>query len=126
MRLIANLSSRINNNQQKYKHFLCYPASKVLIEIVKLLFKQSFIRGFFIEKNNNQGYIYLMLKYGSHTKIFQKISGILKFNCDKQLSRIIKYNNGLGLYIISTSKGFVTNYEAVKLNLGGNFIIKIY
>lgn len=126
MNLIANLSSKINNNQQKYKHFLKYPASKLLIEIVKLLFKENYIRGFFIEKNNNKTYICLFLKYGAHKKVFQKMSAISKLNSEKKFNQIIKYNNGLGLYIVSSSKGFVTNYDAVKLKLGGNLIIKIY
>lgn len=126
MNLIADLSSKINNNQKKYKHSLKYPASKVIIEIVKLLFKENFIRGFFIEKYNHKTYICLLLKYGTHQTIFKKMSIISKVNSEKKAFQIIKYNNGLGLYILSTSKGFLTNYDAIRLKLGGNLIIKIY
>lgn len=126
MNLIANLSSKINNNQQKYTHFLLYPASKLLIEVVKLLFKQNFIRGFYIEKQNNKPYVYLLVKYGAHKHVLKKISVISKINSNKKFYQIVKYNNGLGFYILSTSKGFITNYQAAKLKLGGKLILKIY
>jgi small subunit ribosomal protein S8 len=126
MNLIANFSSKINTNQQKYKHFLRYPASKLLIEIVKLLFKQNFIRGFYIQKENNKSYVYLLLKYGTYKNVFQKMSAVSKINANKKFYEAVKYNNGLGFNILSTSKGFMTNYQATKLKLGGNFIIQIY
>nr|YP_009476615.1 ribosomal protein S8 [Chroomonas placoidea]AVM81108.1 ribosomal protein S8 [Chroomonas placoidea] len=125
MSLAANLASKINNNQLKYKHYLRFPASKVLIEIVKVLFKENLIRGFFIEKNENKTYVYLLLKYGTCKKPFQKVSAISKLTSNQKSFQVVKYQNGLGLHIFSTSKGFLTNYEAAKLKLGGKLIIKI-
>lgn len=126
MTIIANLSSTIHNNQQNYKHFFKCSVSKLTIEIATVLFKENFIRGFFIKKVNNKPYLYMLLKYGKKQKKFPKISIISKRLSNKKSTQILKYNNGLGLYIISTSKGLMTNIKASKLKLGGTIIIKIF
>ena len=68
----------------------------------------------------------MLLKYGKKQKKFPKISIISKRLSNKKSTQILKYNNGLGLYIISTSKGLMTNIKASKLKLGGTIIIKIF
>lgn len=126
MTIIANLSSNIYNNQQKYKHFFKCSISKFTIEIATVLFKENFIRGFFVKKNNHKAYMYMLLKYGHKSKKFIKISRISKRFSTKNVNQISKYKNGLGLYIVSTSKGLMTNFKATKLKLGGSLIIKIF
>lgn len=124
--LITNLANKINNNKNRYKHFLIYPISKLIIEISRVLFKQNFIRAFFIINKNQQKYVYILLKYSSYKKTFEKISKISKTISYKKTFKIIKYTNGLGLSIISTQKGLITSYDSKKLKLGGLLIIKIY
>lgn len=126
MTIIANFSSNIYNNQQKYKHFLKCSISKFTIEIATVLFKENFIRGFFVKKNNHKAHMYMLLKYGNKSKKFTKISRISKRFSTKKVNQISKYKNGLGLYIVSTSKGLMTNFKATRLKLGGSFIIKIF
>ena len=125
MTIIANLSSTFYTNQQKYKHFFKCSASKFTIEIATLLFKENFIRGFFVKKEHKKIYLYMLLKYNTKKK-FTKISIIHKRFPSTKGAQITKYNNGLGLYVISTSKGLMTNFKATKLNLGGPLIIKIF
>jgi small subunit ribosomal protein S8 len=125
MTIIANLSSNLYNNQQKYKHFLKCSVSKITIEIATILFKENFIRGFFLKKINKKVYLYIILKYGGLKK-FTKIFAIPKIMPSKKVNKISKYKNGLGLYIISTPKGLMTNSKATKLNLGGVFVMNIF
>lgn len=125
MNTIANLSNAINIGQHKYKHFVKYPASKLIIDVTSLLFQENLIRGFFIEKSNTKYFVIVLLKYGSNKKTFQKISFIHKTASYKKHKKTQKCQNGLGLYIISTSKGIMTNYKSSKLKLGGILLMKI-
>lgn len=125
MSAITNLSNTINIGQHKYKHVIKFPISNLAIDLIVGLFHGSFIRGFFIDKFKTQNCIFILLKYGSNKRICQKISFIHKTNSYTKHTNLLKYKNGLGLYLISTTKGIMTNYEASNLKLGGILLIKI-
>jgi len=121
---LINLSNTINLAQKKYKHIIQCPVSALAINITTLLFQENLIRGFFIETKNKKYYVSILLKYGASKLIFQKLIFMSKFFSYKK-NTILKLQNGLGLYLISTSKGLVTNNNAAKLKLGGIVLIKM-
>lgn len=126
MNALANFSNTINIGQNKYKHYVNLQISKVNIEIAGLLFQENLIRGFFLSNNGSASAITVLLKYQSNKKIFNNMMLLSKTNAYKQSKAIKRYQNGLGLYILSTSKGVMTNYRASKLKLGGVMLIRIF
>lgn len=126
MKTIANFLNSINNAQQTYKHYLKYPASKLTIELVTLLTQENFIRGFFIKNEKNIDIIYVLLKYGKNKQIFYRINLVSKSLIHEKCSNLIKYRNGLGVYIISSSQGLINTNDAIKLKLGGILLLKIF
>jgi small subunit ribosomal protein S8 len=125
MNILANLSNALNNGQNKYKNFVKYPVSKLTVDLIILLFQENMIRGFFFEKNNKKYFVIILLKYESNNKSCQKVSFMPKTLPFKKHKDHLKYQNGLGLYILSTSKGIMTNYRSSKLKLGGIILMKI-
>jgi small subunit ribosomal protein S8 len=125
MKTIANLLNNINNAQQNYKHFLKYPASKLTVELANLLRQEHFIRGFFLKKIKNKEIVYILLKYGKNKQIFYRVYFASKQLVYKKYSNLSKHKNGLGAYVLSSSKGLLNNNDALKLGLGGVLLLKI-
>ena len=126
MNILANFSNTINIGQNRYKHFVNFQVSKLNLEIAGLLFQENLIRGFFLSKESSVSVITVLLKYQSNQKIFNNMKLLSKANAYKQSKAIRRYQNGLGLYVLSTSKGVMTNYRASKLKLGGVMLIRIF
>jgi|SaaInl85LU_5_DNA_1037374.scaffolds.fasta_scaffold69282_2 small subunit ribosomal protein S8 len=126
MNILANFSNTINIGQNRYKHYVNFQVSKLNLEIAGLLFQENLIRGFFLSKESSVSVITVLLKYQSNQKIFNNIKLLSKANAYKQSKAIRRYQNGLGLYVLSTSKGVMTNYRASKLKLGGVMLIRIF
>jgi len=126
MNILANFSNTINIGQNRYKHFVNFQVSKLNLEIAGLLFQENLIRGFFLSKKDSMSVITVLLKYQSNQKIFNNMKLLSKANAYKQSKAIRRYQNGLGLYVLSTSKGVMTNYRASKLKLGGVMLIRIF
>jgi small subunit ribosomal protein S8 len=126
MNILANFSNTINIGQNRYKHYVNFQVSKLNLEIAGLLFQENLIRGFFLSKGGSASVITVLLKYQSNQKIFNNMMLLSKANAYKQSKAIKRYQNGLGLYVLSTSKGVMTNYRASKLKLGGVMLIRIF
>ena len=126
MNILANFSNTINIGQNRYKHYVNFQVSKLNLEIAGLLFQENLIRAFFLSKENSVSVITVLLKYQSNQKIFNNMMLLSKANAYKQSKAIKRYQNGLGLYVLSTSKGVMTNYRASKLKLGGVMLIRIF
>lgn len=126
MNILANFSNTINIGQNRYKHFVNFQVSKLNLEFAGLLFQENLIRGFFLSKENSVSVITVLLKYQSNQKIFNNMKLLSKANAYKQSKAIRRCQNGLGLYVLSTSKGVMTNYRASKLKLGGVMLIRIF
>jgi small subunit ribosomal protein S8 len=121
MNILATFSNILNNGQRKYKHFVKYPASKLVLDILTLLFQENLIRGFYVKKIKTEDFAIILLKYGFNKKIsFTPVTTSARNN-----KNVHKYQNGLGLHVISTSKGIMTNYTSSKLKLGGILLMKI-
>ena len=126
---IADMLTRIRNaNQLKYKE-VEVPASKIKVEIAKILKEQGFIANYKIEKGTPANIIKLELKYGQNKERvitgLKRISkpGLRVYANATELPRVL---NGLGIAIISTSKGLMIDKEARKENLGGEVLAYIW
>ena len=126
---IADMLTRIRNaNQMRYKE-VEVPASKIKIEIARILKAEGFIADYKIKKNDVQSIIVLNLKYGDRKERvitgLKRISkpGLRVYAKASELPRVL---NGLGIAIISTSHGVMTDKEARKESLGGEVMAYIW
>ena len=127
---IADYLTRIRNAIGANKKVVSIPASNLKKEITKILFDQGYILSYKFEDSKVQGEIKIALKYTKQnnesviTKI-QRIStpGLRKYSNSGDLPRIL---NGLGIAIISTSKGVMTAKQAKKENVGGELICYVH
>ena len=127
--LISALVISVNNAGAVNKSIVNIPYSNVVSGILEILAKEGFIAKYEVyEKNPNVRYIKVFLKYvrGQHSiKDFQIVSkpGKRTYTSPKSL---LPYYDSLGFYILSTSKGVVTDAEARTLNVGGEILCKIF
>ncbi len=127
---IADFLTRIRNANAAKHRVVEIPASKLKKEITKILFDQGYILSYKFENNSVQGSIKIALKYDKLTKEpviqeLQRIStpGLRKYAGSTEIPRIL---NGLGIAIVSTSKGVMTGKQARKENVGGEVLCYIY
>jgi small subunit ribosomal protein S8 len=128
---IADYLTRVRNAQMAGKKVVEIPASNIKKAITEILHDKGYILNFkFEETANNQGNIKVALKYNMQTnmpamKKLIRISkpGLRKYADSKTLPRVI---NGLGIAILSTSKGVITDKEARNENVGGEVLCHVY
>ena len=126
---ISDYLTRIRNAQKAKKKSVEIPASKMKVRITEILNKNGFIGDFnVVETPNKQGSIVLKLKYINADGVIlgmERISrpGIRKYVHSNEIPKAL---NGLGIAIVSTSKGLMTDKEARKLNVGGEVICNIW
>lgn len=126
---IADMLTRIRNaNQMRYTE-VEVPASNIKIEIAKILKEEGFISDYKIKKNNVQNDIVLGLKYGENKE--RVITGLKRISKPglrvyAKAEEVPSVLNGLGIAIISTSKGLMTDKNARNQKLGGEVIAYIW
>ena len=126
---IADMLTRIRNaNSAKHKT-VDVPASKMKTAIAEILFKEGYIKSFELISNENQGIIRITLKYDEKgTRVIDGIKRISKpglrvYAGKEELPKVL---NGLGIAIISTSKGLKTDKEAREAGIGGEVLAYIW
>lgn len=126
---IADMLTRIRNAQAANQSEVLIPASKIKAEIAKILIKEGFVKEVAEEKENNQSFIKIILKYlKTKEPVIQGLKRISKPGCKiyakkDSLPRVL---SGLGIAIISTSRGLMTDKEARKRKLGGEVICEVW
>ncbi|MDZ7879430.1 MAG: 30S ribosomal protein S8 [Saprospiraceae bacterium] len=128
---IADYLTRLRNAQMARHSIVEIPASNMKKRITEILYEQGYILKYKFESSENgQGLIKVALKYDPQTKEpvireMQRISrsGLRKYSGSKSIPRII---NGLGIAIVSTSKGVMTDKDARKQNVGGELLCYVY
>lgn len=127
---IADFLTRVRNASSAQLKIVEIPASNTKKAMTKILFDQGYIANYKFEEDNKQGVIKIALKYNPSTKVpaitkLQRVSkpGLRKYSSSPELPRIL---NGLGIAIVSTSKGVITDKEARKLNVGGEVLCYVY
>ena len=126
---IGDMIARIKNAQLRNQKMIKLPSSKFKAKIAEVLKNEGFIIDFKIEsKESNTFELLINLKYNSGSPVISTIERISKpgrriFSSAQSLPKI---NNGLGIAIISTPKGVMTDIEARKQKLGGEIICKVF
>ena len=127
---IADYLTRLRNAIQARHRVVECPASNLKKEITKILFEKGYILNYKFVEDGPQGTIKMALKWNDATrenaiKKLIRIStpGMRKYTGYKDMPRVI---NGLGIAIISTSKGVMTNKEAADLKIGGEVLCYVY
>ena len=126
---IADMLTRIRNaNQMRYQE-VSVPASNLKVSLAKILKEEGFIEDYKVVNDNVQGTIELTLKYGQNKE--RVITGLKRISKPglrvyAKASEVPKVLNGLGIAIISTSNGMMTDKEARKQNLGGEVLCYIW
>ena len=128
---ISDLLTRIRNAIMAGHKVVEVPASKLKTEIARILFEKGYILSYkVVESDNKQGSLKIALKYNpknkkSAIKSIQRASrpGLRYYSGVDDLPRVL---NGLGIAIISTSKGLMTDKEAKRENVGGEVLCYVY
>ncbi|ADB41738.1 30S ribosomal protein S8 [Spirosoma linguale] len=127
---IADFLTRVRNAIRAKHRVVEIPASNIKKEITKVLYDKGYIQNYKFDDSTPQGSIKIALKYNPTTKQpaivdLQRISrpGLRQYRGADNLPRIL---NGLGVAIISTSKGVMTDKEAKTLNVGGEVLCYVY
>ena len=126
---IADMLTRIRNANVVKHETVDAPASNMKKELSRILLEEGFIRGYDVIEDGKQGIIRIQLKYGQTGE--RVISGLKRISkpgmrvyADKhEVPRVL---NGLGISIISTSKGILTDKQARKENVGGEVICYVW
>ena len=125
---IGDMIARVKNAQARYHKKVELPSSNFKTKIADILKNEGFIKDFQINKNDKKPVLLLELKYHSGNPVisaFERVSkpGRRIFSSADSLPKI---NNGLGIAILSTPKGVITDKEARDLNVGGEVVCHIY
>ncbi|MFM7662569.1 MAG: 30S ribosomal protein S8 [Bacteroidota bacterium] len=127
---IADYLTRIRNASRAGLKLVQIPSSNVKKSMTQILFDQGFISNFKVEEDGKQGIIKIALKYNTTTRVpaitrIDRISrpGLRKYTGTDDLPRVL---NGLGIAIMSTSKGVITDKEARTLKVGGEVLCYVY
>jgi small subunit ribosomal protein S8 len=127
---IADFLTRIRNANNAGHRVVEVPASKLKLDITKILFDQGYILSYKQENNSAQGTIKIALKYDPITKdpVIKKLQrastpGLRKYTGSVDIPRVL---NGLGVAIMSTSHGVMTGKQAKKENVGGEVLCYVY
>jgi small subunit ribosomal protein S8 len=127
---IADYLTRLRNAVSANHRVVDVPASNMKKEITKILFDKGYILNYKFEDDTVQGNIKIALKYHPQSKIsaITKLTraskpGLRQYSGSTELPRVI---NGLGIAIVSTSKGVMTDKEARRENVGGEVLCYVY
>ncbi len=127
---IADYLTRIRNAVMANHKVVEIPASSIKKDMTRILFDKGYILNYKFEEEGTQGNIKIALKYNPESKLsaiksIQRISkpGLRKYVDKNHLPRVL---NGLGIAILSTSQGVMTDKEARGLNVGGEVLCYVY
>ena len=125
---IGDMLARIKNSQLRNHKKVEMPSSNFKMKIADVLKNEGYINGFNVDKNDNKQVLIIDLKYNSGSPVISVIERISNpgrrvFSSAQSLPKI---NNGLGIAIISTPKGVMTDIDARKQKVGGEIVCKVF
>lgn len=127
--VIADMLTRIRNANSSKHQSVDIPASGVKKAIAEILLEEGYIAGYEVLDNGNQGTIRVTLKYGANkSKVIQGLRRVSKpglriYTSCEDMPKVMK---GLGIAIISTSKGIMTDKKAKALHVGGEVLAFVW
>ena len=126
---IGDMITRIRNGQMRMLTNVKIPSSKFRVKILDVLKQEGYISGYkIISDSQNKGILTVDLKYDNGSPVIKEIKRISKpgRRIYAKATSMPKIQNGLGLAIISTSKGIMTDNDARIKNIGGEIIFKVF
>ena len=126
---VGDMFTRIRNGQLRSLPKVDIPSSNFRLKILEVLRNEGFISNFYIEKKeNNKANLVVDLKYYEGTPVIKEIKRVSKpgRRVYSRATSIPRIQNGLGLAIISTNKGVMSDIEARKNNIGGEIICRVF
>ncbi len=126
---IADMLTRIRNASSAKHETVDVPASNMKKEIAEILLNEGYIKNYQVIDDNTQGVIRITLKYGANkTKVISGIKRVSKpglriYASKEELPKVLR---GMGIAIISTSKGIMTDKEARRQNVGGEVLAFVW
>ena len=125
---IGDMIARIKNAQLRNHKKVKSPSSKFKVKIAEVLKSEGYIIDYKVSQDTNKPYLEISLKYNSGNPVISSIQRVSKpgrrvFSRAESLPKI---NNGLGIAIISTPKGVMTDIDARKQKIGGEIICKVF
>ncbi len=125
---IADMITRIRNGAQASKVSVDVPASKMKLSIADILLNEGYISGYKMIEDGKQGVIRVNLKYFNSTHVITGIQRVSKpgrrIYCGAGQIPVVR--DGLGIAIVSTSKGVMTDQKARENNVGGEVLVKVW
>ena len=125
---ISDMLARIKNACQRYFETVDIPSSKVKIGILRVLEREGYINGFKEVKEDNRSILKVDLKYYEGKPVIKVLNRVSKPSCRvySKLKKIDSVFNGFGIYVLSTSKGVMSDAEARENNVGGEILCKVF
>ena len=125
---IADCLTRIRNGLLRGKQSIEMPSSKLKKELVDLLIKEGYLLSCQTIKKENQSQIEVHLKYIDTKPAIKKLSRVSKPSLRKYsgASDLKNVKNGLGIYVLSTNQGLLTDKQARSKNIGGEIICEVF
>ena len=125
---IGDMIARLKNSQMRNHKKIELPSSKFKAKIAEILKSEGYIIDFEVKSDQNKSNLHISLKYNSGNPVISSIERVSKpgrriFSSAESLPKV---NNGLGIAIISTPKGVMTDIDARKQRVGGEIICKVF
>ncbi len=127
--VVADMLTRIRNANSEKHETVEIPASNLKKAIAQILLDEGFIKDYKVTEDNKQGIITVTLKYGEgKTRIIEGLRRVSKpgLKIYASCKDLPKVRNGLGIAIVSTSKGIMTDKQARKENIGGEILAFVW
>ncbi len=125
---ISDMMARIRNAQQARLSYTVSPTSRMRVNVLEVLKKEGYIRDYSETEEGGKKQLKIELKYLEGRPVIQSMTRLSKPGCRRYstIESLRPYYNGLGITILSTSKGVVSDHEARKLNVGGELICQVF
>lgn len=126
---IADMLTRIRNANNAFHESVEMPASAIKIEIAKILVQEGYVKGYDVERQESHSVLNLKLKYGTNKE--RAITGIKRISKPglrvyAKIDEIPKVLGGLGIALLSTSQGIVTDQAARRQHIGGEVLCFVW
>ncbi len=125
---IGDMLARLKNSQMRNHKKVELPSSKFKAKIAEILKSEGYIIDYEVKSDDNKAHLHIVLKYNLGNPVISSIERVSKpgrriFSSAESLPKV---NNGLGIAIISTPKGVMTDIDARKQKVGGEVICKVF
>lgn len=125
---LGDLLTRIRNGQQMGKSKISAPASKLRANVLDVLKREGYIRDFRLQEENGFPALEIELKYHDGLPVIREIARVSKpgRRVYSKIKELPRYYNGLGIQILSTPRGVLSDNEARAANVGGEVLCRVY